>query len=69
MAIEDWIDPYPPEDDDIPRTCDLCGRFPLYWEEVGGRYVLVDEESRVHAPHCSGRVAKAREFPKLEDNA
>ncbi len=66
MSIEDWIPDFDPTED-IPQTCDLCGRFPLYWEEVAGRYVLVDEESRVHAPHCSGRVANAREFPDLED--
>jgi hypothetical protein len=69
--IADWINQdFDPNlvDEEREVRCKLCNQRGLYWEERGrGRFVLVDEEGKAHAPHCEGRSAKPAEFPLLED--
>ena len=69
MSVEDWLYDFDPVDqEECEQRCKYCGERGLYFTERGGRWILVDDEERAHAPHCRGRMAKPSEFPALEDD-
>lgn len=42
------------EDEVTPQRCPQCGAHPLFYEKREGRFVLVQEDGKAHAPHCPG---------------
>jgi hypothetical protein len=54
---------FDPDDERQDTWCKRCEAYPLWWEELHGKWVLVDEEGTPH--DCSARRASANEFPNL----